>query len=49
MTDAAIPNCGDGRRTVTVYRALGLGVNGCMFADGVEIGATAHWDTTVSD
>jgi len=49
VTDAAIPNCGDGRRTVTVYRALGLGVNGCMFADGVEIGATAHWDTTVSD
>lgn len=25
---------------VIVYRAFGLGVNGCMFTDGVEIGET---------
>ena len=49
VTDAAIPNCGSSRRTAIVYRAFGLGVNGCMFTDGVEIGATDHWATTVTD
>jgi len=49
VTDAAIPNCGSSRRAVIVYRALGLGANGCMFTDGVEIGATDHWATTVTD
>ena len=49
VTDAAIPNCGSSRRDVIVYRAFGLGVNGCMFTDGVEIGVTDHWSITVPE
>ncbi len=49
VTDAAIPNCGSSRRDAIVYRAFGLGVNGCMFTDGVEIGATDHWTIAVTD
>ena len=49
VTDAAIPNCGSSRRDVIVYRAFGLGVNGCMFTDGVEIGATDHWTITLPE
>ncbi len=47
-TDAAVPNCGSSRRAVIRYRAFGIGVNGCMFTDGVEIGATDHWDATAT-
>jgi len=45
--DAAVPNCGSSRRSVTRYRALGLGADGCMFADPFEIGGTDHWDGTI--